>query len=250
MNKNRILYYIFVSVLMLITIKITDNLILSGFITIVVSTSLYMTLAFRRASKRLALLEDECDPYAFIEATEKQYEITGKNKKIEAYLSIDRAVGYILIGEYDDAVIELEHIDQRKITSRSGAKLVYYVNLAAAYFMMGKVEEGNRTYSEIIDMEPIKSKRYKQALKFSMVTKHIANKEYEEAKALIEELKDPKLSKRKKVTLAYNEGLIYLEEGSKSKAISKFREVVSQGNKLYIAKLAKGHISRLDTCID
>lgn len=250
MNTFRALYYIFVFVLSLILIIAIDNVFIAGFITIFISISLYIVVGLKRAEKRINLIEESCDPEAFIEATEKQHSITGKNKRIDAYLSVDRSAGYILRGDFEDAIIELDHVDKTKLSTLNGARFIYYVNLATAYYMLGDVEKGNSIYDEIIVNEPIKFKQHLLASRYILLTKYMANHEYDLAMELIEELKSKKTSKRKRVSLAYNEGIIFLDRDQKSKALARFKEVVSKGNKLYIVKKSKEHIRNLETCID
>lgn len=250
MNKFRVLYYLFVFILSIILFSITDSLVIGGIIAIVISISLYLLISFRRGMKRINLIEEECDPYAFIEATEKQWEITGKNKNIDAYLSIDRAAGYILMGEYEDAIIELEHIDNSRVTRRRIIKLVYDINLASALYSINEVEKANEIYTSNIEHQTIKGKRYISAVRYLNVTRLISNKKYDEAKELISELRDEKLTNRRRAHLAYCEGLMLMEEGNKTKALSRFRDVVKYGNKLYIVKLSEEYISGLEACID
>lgn len=250
MNKSRLLYFISVMIVMSVLLATTDNYFLSAVITIGICVPSYLIIGYRRGSRRISLIEDKCDPYAFVEATDKQWEITGKNKNIDAYLSIDRAAGYILMGEYSDAVIELEHIDMKIVSKRRIIKLVYDINLTSALYSLGEVERANEIYSSSIEHQTIKGKRYISAVRYLNLTRLISNLNYEEAKELIAELKAEKLTNRRRAYLAYYEGLIFKNEGSRTKSLSRFREVVNYGNKLHVVKLSKEHIASLEGCND
>lgn len=95
---------IIVAFVIMITLSIfINNIVLEVgiiFVTVIIG---YITMGYLRNKKRLNLLEENCDPKAFIEATEKQMDITGKNPKIQTYLNIDKVAGLLLMGEFQKA---------------------------------------------------------------------------------------------------------------------------------------------------
>lgn len=95
--------YIITFIIMMVLVVIMDNTIIAGIITFSVALSGYIVISYIRSKKRLRLIEENCDPQAFIKATEEQISLTGKNPKMNAYLNIDKSAGFILMGKFEKA---------------------------------------------------------------------------------------------------------------------------------------------------
>ncbi len=89
-----------------------------------------------RINKRLNLLEEKCDPQAFLDATEKQRKGTGKNSKMNAILDINKSAALISMGEFREAKETLLSIDKSKLSNNN--LLVYTINMICCLYELGR----------------------------------------------------------------------------------------------------------------
>ena len=134
MLVNRIKFMGITFVIMMVLCITIKNIYIAGIITFTVVMIGYIAIAYSRSKKRLSILEEQCDPEKFIEATENQRKITGKDKKIDAYLNIDKAAGLILMGEFQEAKDLLLSVDESKLSYKNGTLLPYVINLICCHY--------------------------------------------------------------------------------------------------------------------
>ncbi|PKM55706.1 conserved protein of unknown function [Petrocella atlantisensis] len=247
MLVNRI-YFIFVTFFTMITFSLLlDNPILAGVITLILISTGYIVIALFRNKKRLHLLEDLCDPKAFIEATEHQRGITGKDPKINAYLNVDHSAGLILLGKYHEAKDRLLSIDPKYLSPKNGTLLIYNINLISCYYGLGDVTEADNLYEAKMPLlSPINSKLtlYTKLLiaeRFYIHGKLLESKE--KYKACLEE----KVSLRQRLCILYSLAQIDEKLEDLKAAQIKYEEVAKLGNQLWVAKDAQQKLQVLSS---
>ncbi|PKM66497.1 MAG: hypothetical protein CVU95_10975 [Firmicutes bacterium HGW-Firmicutes-2] len=239
MLVNRIYFILVTFFTMLTFILLLDNYILAGIITLLLVGTGYIFIALSRNKKRLHLLEDLCDPYAFIEATERQRAITGKDPKINAYLNVDYCAGLILLGRFQEAKDLLLSIDQKYLSKKNGTLLIYTINLISCCYGMGEIPEAEVLFETKIPLlSPVNSKLtlYTELLiaeRLYMHGKLLESKEkYNEC--LVE-----KISLRQRLCIFYSLAQIDEAFGDLQAAHEKYEEVVKYGNRLWVAEDAQ-----------
>lgn len=227
---------IIITVIMMITLEvITKNTFISGGITFAIIVIGYIVIGYRRSKKRLDLLEENCDPQAFMDATEKQRLITGKNLKMGAYFDIDKAAGFILIGEFQKAKDILLSIDKSNLSSKNGTLMIYTVNLITCMYELGEISEAEEIFgTEIPLLAPINTRMALSMKIFTAERLFFLNK-YKESKEKFQELLKDKIGKRRYLGILYRLAQIDEETGEVELAKKKYKEVADNGNKLWIA---------------
>ncbi|QZY55951.1 tetratricopeptide repeat protein [Crassaminicella profunda] len=242
MLVNRI-SFIIVTLLIMITLSIcTKNTVLAGGITFITVVVGYIIIAFIRSKKRLNILEENCDPKAFIEATKKQMEITGKNPKIKAYLTIDQAAGLILMGEFQKAKEILLSTPKSYLSVKNGTLLVYTINLISCLYELGEVDDAEELYETQVPLLPPVNQRMRIAMKLLIAERFFFLNKYEESKEQFQQLLKEKISKRRKLSILYRLAQIDEKNGNLIAAQKKYKEVAENGNHLGIAIQAQKHL--------
>lgn len=228
---------------MMITLSIiTKNILISGGITFATVIIGYLIISYKRSRKRLDLLEENCDPQAFMEATEKQRLITGKNPKMSAYFDIDKAASFILLGEFQKAKDILLSINKSNLSVKNGTLLIYTINLICCMYELGEISNAEEIFeTEVPLLTPINAKMT-LAMKTFVAERFFFLNKYEESKEKFQELLKDKISKRKYLSIIYRLAQIDEETGEVESAQKKYKEVSDNGNKLWIALEAQKHL--------
>lgn len=226
--------------IMLVFIQATGNVVLSAIITWMLVVFGYLAMAVRRQRKRLKLLEEECDPLAFLEATKKQLKIMGKSKRDFTFLQIDMAAGEILLGESEQAMKRLLTIDQLILSDRNGSRFAYYMNMIACYYELGKIEQAEELFEEKIPTLAPVNRQMRITMKTLMAGRLFYLKRYDESAAQFDKLLHEKLSKRMRLSILFNLAKIEEARGEWESALVKYQEVAATGNQLSIAREAEG----------
>ncbi len=249
--KRRIGLIIITLIIMAGLISLTDNVVLSAVATWVAVIAAYVATGMVRQRKRLKRLEEECDPNAFFEATERQLEITGKNKKIHAYLQIDLAVGEILMGECQAALDRLLAIDPHMLSDRNGSRFAYTVNLIECYYELGETEKAEALFEqEVPTLSPV-NQRMKLSTQALMAERLFYLKRFEESQAQFGALLEEKISRRMRLSILFLLAEMHEQMGEWEAACPMYREVAEKGNRLAIAYESKAILQkRSDRWID
>lgn len=205
----------------------------------------YIGLAYRRSNKRLYLLDVACDPVAFLERTEKQIAITGRNVKLGSLLNIDKAAAYITLGKYEEALELLLQIDQAKLTS-SNALVVYTINLMVCYYELGDISRAEYLFETQISILSPMHPKVKDAVNILVGERYYFAGKYSESKAHLTKLLTGKLSKRVYLSLLFRLAQMDEIEGNFVLAKEKYKQVGEQGNKLFVAACAQNRLCALE----
>jgi tetratricopeptide (TPR) repeat protein len=242
---NRI-KFIVVTFIMMITLSILlRNTVIAGIITFTAMIVGYIIISYIRSKKRLNLLEEQCDPHAFIEATERQRNITGRNPRINAYLDIDKAAGLILTGQFQEAKQVLYSIDKSKLSVKNGTLLVYTVNLISCLYELGEFSDAEELFETQIPILPPVNQRMTLAMELLIAERFFFLNRYEESKEKFYQMLNQKISKRIRLCILYRLGKIDEKAGNIASAREKYTEVAAHGNKLWIAAQAKDCLDRI-----
>lgn len=248
MMKRRILFFASFFVVDLVLAILLGDPVLAGIILLSVFTPSYLALSLYRQKKRINLLDEACDPQAFIEACERQYVITGKNKTAHMYLIIDKSAGLASLGHFEEAKALLLSLDVKKATRHKMRALVYYNNLMLCYDGLGDGAAAKAIYENEFTNLTYKLKNYaviRKPILFSKFKYGAAPEDIETRQFLVDEIRKLKLSKRLSLHLALYEGELAIASGDLESAKSFFNEVVTNGNKLYIVTYAQNKLNEL-----
>lgn len=206
---------------------------------------IYTALTIRRHRKRHGLLNETCDPEAFVLKTLDQMEIMEKRKKSTTILTIDHCAGLASQGRYEECLSVLDSVDTDLLSSKNNSELVWYLNKYYCLSNLGRLSEAEQIYQEKFVVLPALGKNLQFAMKMVVARRHFYIKDYEEAKPLLTALLDEQMPTRHRLGIVFDLGVIAMNEGERGKAISHFNEVIESGNKLYIVQEAKDYIKKL-----
>ena len=245
MLVNRIVLIVITFILMITLSLLIKNTVIAGIITFVLVIISYLIIAYIRVKRRLSLLEENCDPQAFIEATEKQMLITGRKPKINSYLSIDLAAGLISMGEFHKATELLLNIDKSHLSVKNGTLLVYTINLIVALYELGEISKAEELFEKQIPLLPPVNRGMRLSMKILVAERLFFLNRYEESREQFMELLNEKLSKRKRLGILHTLAQIDEKTGEIVSALEKYKEVVKDGNKLWIATEARRQLEEI-----
>lgn len=238
-----VVFYLFTIIIIIALLMTGLNPLIAWILTVILVMTLYLVISLYRHKKRINLLDEDCDPEAFLAQTAKQRKITGRNKRANTFFDIDEAAGLMCLGKYQEAASILDSVDKSRLSTKNGIQLVYYINLIGCYYELGEKEKAEELFdNKISTLSPI-NKRLVTATEIVIIERYYANEDYQHAKEKLSLLlKTPNISKRQKLSLLYILGLINKQEGNIEDAHKNFQYVLDNGNKLAIVEKSKLHI--------
>lgn len=239
MMVNRILLIAVTAVMMITLLVFNVHPFIAGSITILTMVVGYVIIGHLRVKKRLSLLDDACDPEAFMERTEKQKEIMRKNLKMNAYFDIDLSAGLITLGRFEEAKALLLSINKSHLSRKNDSLLIYTLNLMLCYYALDEVALAEALFeTQIPVLSPI-NPRIVQAMNVLVAERFFYLKRYQESQEHLSMLLSKKLSKRAGLGILFLLAQIDQENGNLELANEKYLKVANEGNKLWIAEMAK-----------
>lgn len=242
MLVNRSIFMGITGIIMMSLLLMRIQPLISATITILIVMSGYLIIGIMRSKKRLSLLDDDCDPEAFLERTEKQKVIVGKNLKLNTYLDVDKAAGLITLGRFDEARDILLSIDKSKLSRKNDSLLVYEINLMLCYYELGETEKAEELFEMTIPTLPPINSRIALHVKVLIAERCFYLKRYEESREKFNQIGNKKLSKRTQLGILYSLAQMDEQEGNIEAAVLKYDQVAVEGNKLWIAKKARAWV--------
>lgn len=213
------------------------NPYIAGVVTLVIVMIGYIIIANKRHKKRLYLLDEACDPVAFLKSTEKQETITGKSFK--TIFTIDKAAALITLGEYEQARNLLEAVDQSKISEKGNALVVYTIDLIACYYELGDISQAEHLFETQISILAPTNERVKKAVNILVGERYYFIGKYDESREHLSKLLEDKLSLRVYLSILFRLAQIDEIKGNFNQAKKKYVQVSEQGNKLHIVEEAR-----------
>lgn len=247
MQKKFVLYFS-IFLIDLVLALLLDDPILAGAIVLGVFTPSYLFISLRRQKSRIRLLEEDCDPQAFIEATDKQYQITGKNKIAHVHLMIDKSAGLASMGRFQEALDLLLSLDIKRVKRSKMRRMVYYNNLMICYDGLDQQEIAKALYDSefgVFSQNHSQYSLFKAVILFSKLRYEQFEDELQMRQNLIDELKTLKLTKRLALYLKLYESELSFQQGDVLSATAGLKEILENGNKLHIVEIASCRLKNL-----
>lgn len=206
---------------------------------------IYSAITIRRHRNRHSVLNDQCDPEAFILKTLDQMEVMEKRKKSTAILTIDHSAGLASQGRFEECLSVLETIDHDQLSAKNNTELVLNLNRYYCLMNLGRVSEAEEIYQEKFAVLPAVGKNAQFAIKMVVAKRYFYMKEYDKALEKFNELLEVQMAKRYRLGILNDLGVIAMNQGQRGKALGYFTEVAENANKLYIVEEAKNYIQEL-----
>lgn len=206
---------------------------------------IYTALTIRRHRLRHALLNNDCDPEAFILKTLDQMEVMEKRKKSTTILTIDHCAGLASQGRFEECLSVLDGVDMDLLSAKNNSELVWHLNKYYCLCNLGRMSEAEQIYQEKFTTLPALGKNLQFAMKMVVARRYFFTKDYEQAEPLLTALLDDPMPKRHRLGIVYDLGVLNMNSDNRGKAISYFNEVIEEGNKLFIVEEAKEHMKKL-----
>ena len=200
-------------------------------------------------SNYMNVLDKELDPEKFIELTENEYN-KNKNKKYRNYMKLNLSAGYSSAGKIETAYEKLKEVDLSKKLYRERDKILYYYNEALFLITFGKKEEATEIYNKDLSEEIEKIGKRKKEREIYNLLKALEGMLFHENdnEKMIEILNEAlKKSKTKRQNLGFKYLLATHKEkiGEIEEAMELYKEVIENGNKLYIVQEAKEKLENI-----
>lgn len=240
--KFKVLSILGLVVIGILLFLLTSNLIVTGVVTGIIAIIYYVILSVRRSHNRLALLDDACDPQAFIDMTKRHMEIAKNKANVAAFMEVDIAAGYINLGEFEEAEKILMEIDHRLLSEKNGVKLIYSINYVYTLYGLEKFEEAEEVYERDIAPRSPQNSYLKRSLKLLSAERAIYMGDLSQAKETLKSLVAEETSKREYLTILYLMAIIEVGESNFDQALEHYNKVSQDGNKLWIGQKSQNYI--------
>lgn len=243
-----VLYVILVALMAGLHFGLGVSLILSWLLTMVIFLGIYLPYCHYLHQKRVRLLNEQCDPEAFLEATVRLQDKKRKKSRVYHILFIDQAAAYITMGKMEEARDVLEGMDSKCIKPYSSSMMAYYINLAIAYYESGDVETGESIFeNKITTASSCNNKGLIKCIEILIAKRYMIQGKYDACMEKLEQVKDlGQTSLRLRLEIAFFEGECAYATGDMKLAKKRFERVIKHGNKLYIVTKAKDYMAKLD----
>ena len=200
-------------------------------------------------SNYMNILDNELDPEKFIELTENEYN-RNKNKKYRNYMKLNLVAGYSSSGKIETAYEKLKEVDLSKKLYRERNKILYYYNEALILNVLGKKEEATEIYNKELSEEIENIGKRKKDSEIYNLVKALEGMLFHENdnEKMIEILNEAlKKSKTKRQNLGFKYLLATHKEkiGEIEEAMELYKEVIENGNKLYIVQEAREKLENI-----
>lgn len=237
--------------LILLILQLEGSLRVWGFLALfmVSVVALILNSAKNRKANRLVesllnILQKEVNPEKFIAESEKELKRT-KNRALRCTLSLNLAVGYEAIGDYDGAIRIMKEIPIG--TADKMSKAMFYNNAAMFYAEKGAVNEALEAY---VLGQPHFTKMGKDIpISYLTFTKGLlasAEEKYEEAAELFENARSKGFDDRHTLTkLQLFHGKTLAAMGKTKEARSMFSKVLQKKTYPFLLQSAKEELEKL-----
>lgn len=245
-KKARLIFILF-GVVINVTFRIMlDSFIISSTLTVILMVVFYILWANRRMRKRLNALLEDCDPEKFIEITNQQIEITGKQPSAHAILTLSIVSGLIELGKFNEALETLKSIDKSYISAKNGSEFSYTLLHATCLYELGEIDQAEKIYeTEFPLVAPVNARMIK-AMQIFIAERLYFVARYEEAREMLEVELETSNQKAIRLNILYKLALIDEELCDYDMAIKKFEEISFSAPKLWIAEQSKLRLAKYE----
>lgn len=221
------------------------SFVTGGIVTLAIVILGYIIYVNYRQGKRYALLEEDLDPEAFIEATHRTYKNAGNDKQLNSLLNSELAFGYISLGEFETAMEFLHKVEAKYLPRINKFILVYYNALIIVYSNLEEYDKLEEIY-KLVEKYEVKGDLAERLMNILMANKYFCEGNYLESAKMFESYPKDKMSKRLELEILFNLASIDEKEGNIKEAVLKYERVEKEGNKLYIVELAKKSLDLIE----
>lgn len=233
------------AVLMLIFRMIGFSLMVAWIISGVLLMFVGLMYTLHMHKKRTALLLEQCDPYQYIEETQKQMELFTLFKRDKAIFEIQLAVGYIEVGETQKALETLKRVDKSELSPTDNTLLSYNVTYLSCLYQMGEIEEAEKMFETQMALLVPTGNRMKEMMNIFLLERLFYLGKHDECKnRLYSHLENVKFLNTK-LNIQYMIAVMEEASGNKEKAISGYNMITEMGNKLNIVIQSKERLAEL-----
>lgn len=220
---------------------ITFSLLFSGFLTI-------NTMPEQLMREPLEILEQQCDPYPFLEEMERQMPLIQENFQGQL-TTINYAMALVQTGQNEKALETLESINIDRFPSASPfAKFIYYNNLCDVMIRMERFSEADIWYRKAQAIfQDLPNNKLKQRLDRTAQMNEIEAlyRDQDYTAALRKLSRIPCITQRSLMEAALLAARCNLGLEESEKAREKLQYVIDHGNRLACAEEAKRLLEKL-----
>lgn len=197
----------------------------------------YYTHVIIKTIHRQNLLNKQCDPEAFIEATLKR-----KDEKMmgvpKALIDLELTIGYIAKGDFETAKSILISLDMEPFRKSATIMGMYYNNLMVCFIYLDDLEEAH--HIDMYDLKPldIKHKRLLEGIRMSRAELLFHQGLYDEAEDIFKVSYENEKHLAQKLNALYFLAKIDEVNGHKEEAKVKYQKIVQEGNGLWFKQEA------------
>ncbi len=189
-----------------------------------------------------------CDPQPLLEEAEAQLAMM-KNKRYRSALKINQGVAKIHLGQYAEALTEMEMLDLKAFGRIPMASLIYYYNLTVAALLAKDGEKAEAYYRQTEACFPcLRDKEQRAAVQRELSDLYAWLLIYQGKadEALVQLPNYAEDDAYHKVRRAFILAQVALAKEEKSLARAQLRMVAVNGNRLYFAALAEQTLDQMD----
>ncbi len=241
-------------VIALITVFILWNLKLN--IVVIFLIAFFVLLVFNfmigyfMKVRQRKVLDWDCDPKRYLKMMDEREKKFRKNKRVLSYLSINRAVGHLLLGNFMMAKEYLEGIDTSYLSEKNGSYFVYTIDLISCYYELGEIEKAENLYeTNLVRLAPL-GKPHKRSVEILIGERYYFQGKYEESYECLKKLLKEDLDKRQYLGILFRLAQMDLRNGETDQARKRFEKIAKLGNKLWIAKESGEILEKYDKFIN
>lgn len=236
---STLLLFVSTMAMMLTLAFLTDKPVLSGVITFITIITAYTLITVYLNKKRNGLLEDSCDPDAFLKATEKLLSKAGKKPKFKALIDINLAAGLIVKGDLTAARDLLDSIDLSLLSLKNGTLFTFYLNRITCAYLMGEMELAEELFETKVPLLAPVSSKMLLSTEMLIAERFFYTKKYNESQERLLKLLQRKTSRRLRVEIYFLLARIDEELGNSSAAAEKYEKVAKYGGQTAVALKAR-----------
>lgn len=182
------------------------------------------------------VLDSDCDPERFLEMIDKLEKKRGKERRIMNRLAVNRAVGHLVLGNFQIAKEYLEGIDTSYLSEKDGSYLIYNINLILCHYELGEIEEAEHLYeTNLVKLSPL-GKRLQKSIEILIGERYYYLGKYDLSYEHLNNLLSCDLEKRQYLGVLFRLAQMEIMMGKSDEAIRKLNKIKKLGNKLWIVK--------------
>ena len=205
------------------------------------------TTPFKLMRKPTEILEQQCDPYPFLEELEHMVNSLPNNAQGQ-FFQVHYGIALAFTGQLEKGLEVMQNIPIEQFKGSAHTKLLYYCNLSDMMFRLNRFEEADALYEKTLEIyrqlpDSRGKKAWEHTLELSAIEALYRSGDY--ALALRKLSRIPCHTKRYVIggTMLAARCNIALEEFDKAK--EKLQYVIDNGNTLYFVNDAKSLLETL-----